>query len=100
MILYVFFFLITFSANLLAAALPSLVMVARRRREVRERGGSAHRLPASKARDALPLVRQLPLDDADLLPQGLGSPRLADAVLPAADLVQAHLQVVQLLLQW
>lgn len=96
---FYFFFFFTFTADLLAAALSSLVVVSRRRREVRQRGGSAHRLPAAQPRDALPLVRQLPLDDADLLPQGLGSAGLADAVLPAADLVQSHLEAVQLLLQ-
>lgn len=60
---------------------------------------SSRGLPAPEAGASLALVRQLPLDDADLLPQGLGSARLADAVLPQADLVQTRLQVVQLLLQ-
>ncbi|KAG7268002.1 hypothetical protein CRUP_022439 [Coryphaenoides rupestris] len=36
---------------------------------------------------------QLPLDDGHLFAQGLGAPRLADAVLPPADLVQARLVV-------
>lgn len=95
--LSLFFF--TFSADLLAAALSSLVVVPRGRRQVWEGGGPNYRLPAAKPRHALALVRQLPLDDADLLPQCLGAARLADAVLGAADLVQAHLQAVQLFLQ-
>lgn len=60
---------------------------------------SSHRLPAPHTGASLPLVRQLPLDDTDLLSQSFGSPRLADAVLPRADLIKTRLQVMQLLLQ-
>lgn len=67
-----------------------------------ERGtpvSSSHGLPATHARASLPLVCQLPLDNTDLFPQSFGSTRLADAVLPRADLIKTHLQIMQLLFQ-
>lgn len=57
------------------------------------------RVPTAQAGDPLPLVCELPLDDADLLSQSFGSARLTDAVLSRADLVETRLQVVQLLVQ-
>lgn len=101
MIFYIFL-CFTFSTNLLAAALPPLVVVSCRgwvMGEGRTPVSSSHRIPAPHTRAPLPLVRKLPLDDADLLSQRFGSARLTDAVLSRADLIKARLQVMQLLFQ-
>lgn len=91
----------TLSTDLLAAALLPLVVEPCGRSVVREGGPpiSSQRLPGPHPGAPLALVRQLPLDDADLLPQSFGSPLLTDAVLPGAHLVQTRLHVMQLLVQ-
>lgn len=61
---------------------------------------SSNRLPAPHAGASLSLVRELPLDDTDLLSQSFGSTRLTDAVLARADLIKTRLQIMQLLFQW
>lgn len=93
----------TFSTNLLAAAFSTLIVVSRRgwvMGEGRTPVSSSHRLPAPHAGASFPLVRELSLDDTDLLSQSFGSTRLTNAVLSRADLVEARLQVMQLLLKW
>lgn len=89
----------TFSTYFLAAAFPSLIVVSNWGCMMGETWSSSNRVPAAHARNTLPLVRKLPLDDADLLSQSFGSARLTDAVLSWADLVETCLQVVQLLFQ-
>lgn len=90
----------TLSPNLLAAALSPLIMVSHRWRVMRERRTAIpRRLTAPHDGAHLPLVRQLPPDHTDLLLQGFGPARLADAVLPRIDLIKARLQVMQLLVQ-
>lgn len=72
---------LTFSTYFLAAAFPSLVVVSHRGRVMGETRRSSDGVPAAQAGHTLPLVCELPLDDADLLPQSFGSARLTDAVL-------------------
>lgn len=73
----------TFSTNLRAAAFSPFIVVSCRGWVMREGRtvSTSHGLPAPQTGPSLPLVCELPLDDADLLSQGFGPTRLTDAML-------------------